>query len=287
MPPPLPLSTPGNQRPPPAQAYPKLSGAAFAFLDALSGEQLFRVDGLEEGTVLLILRACAECLRHFDQPTSVQACSILENMATFVHQRRHKQYTGAADGSLPLMVGIFDRHPDVVPFLLGRLLEIVLMEDLPNCWSYSRPLLPLILLLGAEHFEALVQRMCSALVPEAGEPMYKVGGGGLHACMHAGGGRELCVDACQCSLTTPPLSRRLSLTAPDEPDGGGGGHPRLPQQGQVHPAPAEHEARDQQRPTRHTPPILLDGGGTVGGGAANSAPRPALRISEVADANIQ
>jgi hypothetical protein len=159
-------------------AYSKLSSAVFAFLDALSSEQLFRLDGLEEGTVLLILRSCAECLRHFDRPASVQACSILENMASFVYQRRRKPSTGAgagvADGSLPITVEVFDRHPDLVPFLLGRLLEIVLTEDLPNCWSYSRPILPLILLMGSERFEELVQRLVSVLAPEVRDPVYKV-----------------------------------------------------------------------------------------------------------------
>ncbi|KAJ2804191.1 hypothetical protein H4R20_002606 [Coemansia guatemalensis] len=124
-------------------AYPKLGRATMTMLEALLGRPNVDLVNLSESAYAQIMRLCVEAFDHAETAVSSAACSVVDSLLSAAIEDSDRP------AALPALVR---GRPDVSRFLLSTILNIVLFEDRPNDWSFSRPLFCLIAL---EHDFAL------------------------------------------------------------------------------------------------------------------------------------
>ncbi|TPX44123.1 hypothetical protein SeLEV6574_g04696 [Synchytrium endobioticum] len=138
--------------------YHKLALAVFAFLDVFSAEQLQSLTDIPTTVFAYVLRA-------YHIASYVLKQSLMANSAT---PNKPQQNNPAGQ----FLVRRAQETPEIFPFLLVRLLEVVLFEDSPNQWSLSRPLLPLIL-LQKDYFDYYTSQLVSSQLSERREILSK------------------------------------------------------------------------------------------------------------------
>ncbi|KAJ2375652.1 hypothetical protein IW150_002428 [Coemansia sp. RSA 2607] len=123
-------------------AYPKLGKATASMLEALLAKTNIDLVALDEQAYEHVMRVCVEAFDHAETAVSSAACSVIDGVLTAALE-------GTADSSKhPVVVKLMRQRPDIVEYLLRTMLNIVLFEDRPNDWSFSRPLFCLIVLNG-------------------------------------------------------------------------------------------------------------------------------------------
>ncbi|KAJ1642973.1 hypothetical protein LPJ64_005217 [Coemansia asiatica] len=134
-------------------AYPKLGKATMSMLEALLAKNNIDLVGLDEMAYEQIMRLCVEAFDHAETTVSSHACSVIDNVLTSAIE-------GTDSGKHANAVRLVRDRPDIVKYLLRTLLNIVLFEDRPNDWSFSRPLFCLVVLDGdfaLQHTSQIVQ----------------------------------------------------------------------------------------------------------------------------------
>ncbi|KAJ2126230.1 hypothetical protein GGH17_005050 [Coemansia sp. RSA 788] len=85
------------------------------------------------------MRLCVEAFDHAETAVSSAACSVIDGLLTAAIE--------CADaGRSQKLVELVQARPDITQHLLKTMLNIVLFEDRPNDWSFSRPLFCLMVL---------------------------------------------------------------------------------------------------------------------------------------------
>ncbi|KAJ1731660.1 hypothetical protein LPJ61_002425 [Coemansia biformis] len=134
-------------------AYPKLGKAAMAMLDVLLAKSNISLVPLGEPAYEQIMRLCVEAFDHAETPVSSNACSVIDGVLTAAIE-------GAEAGRADELVALVRGRSDVTQYLLRTILNIVLFEDRPNDWSFSRPLFCLMVLdreFALQHTGQVVQ----------------------------------------------------------------------------------------------------------------------------------
>ncbi|KAJ2225022.1 hypothetical protein IWW45_007967 [Coemansia sp. RSA 485] len=134
-------------------AYPKLGKATMSMLEALLAKNNVDLLGMDEMAYEQIMRLCVEAFDHAETTVSSHACSVIDSVLTSAIE-------GTDSGKHANLVRLVRDRPDIVKYLLRTTLNIVLFEDRPNDWSFSRPLFCLIVLDGdsaLQHTSQIVQ----------------------------------------------------------------------------------------------------------------------------------
>jgi len=133
-------------------AYRKLARAYFAFLEVLCNSHTRTVAAVSPAVFLRLMSSIEAGLTSLDVAISSQCAAAVDNLVTF-YLDAARQSDGVVDPSeteTPVeasqLGAQFREAPAVLPQILKTLLEAVLFEDVPNQWSLSRPILPLVLL---------------------------------------------------------------------------------------------------------------------------------------------
>jgi len=105
---------------------------------------MMNTDNFDTEAFLYIIKSCAEGVKQFNSSISTEACAVINQICTTVFKETEK---GVNNNTKPhILVQFLNEYPQTLPYLLHILLDVVIFEDCPNNWSYSRPLLGLILL---------------------------------------------------------------------------------------------------------------------------------------------
>ncbi|KAJ3297575.1 hypothetical protein HK104_000373 [Borealophlyctis nickersoniae] len=146
--------------------HPKLAKAFFGVLECFSSEQMLLMKDLNAEVFSYIMHACAEGVKAHDT-VSTPTCATVENIATFILkqtmlniQPQHELVLRAKE-----QLGLFT-------LLLSRFLEAAYLDDVPNLWSLTRPLLPLVL-LNKEFYHAYIHSLIHAQLPLRQEAVAK------------------------------------------------------------------------------------------------------------------
>ncbi|KAJ2549432.1 hypothetical protein EV175_004453, partial [Coemansia sp. RSA 1933] len=134
-------------------AYPKLGKATMAMLDVLVAKTNVDLVPLDGAAYEHMMRLCVEAFDHAETAVSSSACSVIDNILTAALE-------SMSAGKQARVVELVQQRKDVVAYLLKTMLNIVLFEDRPNDWSFSRPLFCLIVLdrdLALQHTSHVVQ----------------------------------------------------------------------------------------------------------------------------------
>ncbi|KAJ2746051.1 hypothetical protein GGI20_001678 [Coemansia sp. BCRC 34301] len=125
-----------NQFPvPDVIAYPKLGKATTALLEVLLARPNIDLVPLDDAAYEQVMRVCVEAFDHAETAVSSSACGVIDGVLTAAIE---------SDGSD--VSKLVRARSDITTYLLRTMLNIVLFEDRPNDWSFSRPLFCLILL---------------------------------------------------------------------------------------------------------------------------------------------
>ncbi|KAJ2626283.1 hypothetical protein GGF44_005091, partial [Coemansia sp. RSA 1694] len=116
-------------------AYPKLGKATTALLEVLLARPNIDLVPLDDAAYEHIMRVCVEAFDHAETAVSSSACGVIDGVLTAAIE---------SDGSD--VAKLVRARSDITTYLLRAMLNIVLFEDRPNDWSFSRPLFCLILL---------------------------------------------------------------------------------------------------------------------------------------------
>ncbi|KAJ1867918.1 hypothetical protein LPJ78_000617 [Coemansia sp. RSA 989] len=134
-------------------AYPKLGKAATSMLEVLLAKNNIELVQLNEPSYEQIMRLCVEAFDHAETAVSSGACSVIDGLLTAAIE-------GADTGHSSKLVELVRSRPDITQHLLKTMLNIVLFEDRPNDWSFSRPLFCLMVLhqeLALQYTSQIVQ----------------------------------------------------------------------------------------------------------------------------------
>ncbi|KAJ2784420.1 hypothetical protein H4R18_001130 [Coemansia javaensis] len=134
-------------------AYPKLGKAAMAVLEVLLAKGTIDLVPLAEPTYEQIMRLCVEAFDHAETTVSSSACTVIDSVLSAAIE-------GAETGRVADLAALVHRRTDIVQYLLRTILNIVLFEDRPNDWSFSRPLFCLMVLdreFALQHTAQIVQ----------------------------------------------------------------------------------------------------------------------------------
>jgi len=133
-------------------AYRKVGKAFFSLLEVLCHNHTRAVAGQDPATFQFLLASIEAGLKSLDVGVSSQCASAADNLVSFYLNsiKRNLDLVDADDLEPPAeaqqLGAHFRENPGALPALLRTLLDLVLFEDIPNQWSLSRPILPLILL---------------------------------------------------------------------------------------------------------------------------------------------
>ncbi|KAJ1760877.1 hypothetical protein LPJ77_002467 [Coemansia sp. RSA 2523] len=120
-------------------AYPKLGKATMSMLEVLLAKNNIDLVQLTESAHEQTMRLCVEAFDHAETAVSSAACSVIDGLLTAAIE--------CADaGRSQKLVELVQARPDITQHLLKTMLNIVLFEDRPNDWSFSRPLFCLMVL---------------------------------------------------------------------------------------------------------------------------------------------
>ncbi|KAJ1944041.1 hypothetical protein GGF37_002377, partial [Kickxella alabastrina] len=122
-------------------AYPKLGKATMTMLEVLLAKTNIELVGLDEGAYEQIMRLCVEAFDHAETAVSSAACSVIDGVLTAAIE-------GTDSGKFQDLAKLVRKRSDIIKYLLRTMLNVVLFEDRPNDWSFSRPLFCLIVLDG-------------------------------------------------------------------------------------------------------------------------------------------
>ncbi|KAJ2849181.1 hypothetical protein GGI22_005582, partial [Coemansia erecta] len=134
-------------------AYPKLGKATMALLDVLVAKSNVDLVPLDGAVYEHMMRLCVEAFDHAETSVSSSACSVIDSILTAALE-------DMSASKQSRVVELVQQRKDVVVYLLKTMLNIVLFEDRPNDWSFSRPLFCLIVLdreLALQHTSQVVQ----------------------------------------------------------------------------------------------------------------------------------
>ncbi|KAJ2908431.1 hypothetical protein GGI21_002893, partial [Coemansia aciculifera] len=127
-----------------AIAYPKLGKAATALLEVLLAKPNIDLVPLDDAAFEHVMRLCVEAFDHAETQVSSSACGVIDGVLTAaIEEAAEEEEVGGGGGGVS---GLVRRRSDITTYLLRAMLNIVLFEDRPNDWSFSRPLFCLILL---------------------------------------------------------------------------------------------------------------------------------------------
>jgi len=105
---------------------------------------MMNTDNFNAESFLYIIKSCAEGIKQFNNSISTEACAVINQICTTVFKETEK---GVNPNTKPhILVQFLNQYPQTLSYLLHNMLDVVIFEDCPNNWSYSRPLLGLILL---------------------------------------------------------------------------------------------------------------------------------------------
>ncbi|KAJ1824184.1 hypothetical protein GGH91_000523 [Coemansia sp. RSA 2671] len=117
-------------------AYPKLGRATTALLEVLLARPNIDLVPLDDAAYEHVMRVCVEAFDHAETAVSSSACGVIDAVLTAAIEGEESEIAKLVRA----------RAADVTTYLLRAMLNIVLFEDRPNDWSFSRPLFCLILL---------------------------------------------------------------------------------------------------------------------------------------------
>ncbi|KAJ2813302.1 hypothetical protein H4S07_000787 [Coemansia furcata] len=117
-------------------AYPKLGKATTSLLEVLLSKPNIDLVPLDDAAYEHVMRVCVEAFDHAETAVSSSACGVIDGVLTAAIE-----HEGSDVANL-----VRARSADITTYLLRTMLNIVLFEDRPNDWSFSRPLFCLILL---------------------------------------------------------------------------------------------------------------------------------------------
>ncbi|ORX44194.1 hypothetical protein BCR36DRAFT_130483 [Piromyces finnis] len=145
---------------------PKLSKAHFSLLETFSNDQMMNTDNFNTEAFLYIIKSCAEGIKQFNNSISTEACAVINQICTTVFKETEKGVN--PNNKTHILVQFLNQYPQTIPYLLHNMLDVVIFEDCPNNWSYSRPLLGLIL-LAKEDFISYTNKLIQCQIPERRE----------------------------------------------------------------------------------------------------------------------
>ncbi|KAJ2884253.1 hypothetical protein H4R27_002238 [Coemansia aciculifera] len=117
-------------------AYPKLGKATTALLEVLLAKPNIDLVPLDDAAYEHVMRVCVEAFDHAETAVSSSACGVIDGVLTAAIENEESDIASLVRA----------RSADITTYLLRAMLNIVLFEDRPNDWSFSRPLFCLILL---------------------------------------------------------------------------------------------------------------------------------------------
>jgi len=145
---------------------PKLSKAHFSLLETFSSDQMMNTDNFNSDAFLYIIKSCVEGIKQFNSSVSTEACAVINQICTCVFKENEKSVN--SNNKPHILVQFFNQYPQTLSFLLHSILDVIIFEDCPNNWSYSRPLLGLIL-LAKEEFISYTSKLIQSQIPERRE----------------------------------------------------------------------------------------------------------------------
>jgi exportin-7 len=130
--------------------------AYYSFLEIFSQEQIYTLKDLDVGLISFMIQSIAEGIRcrgiciysptveiypvMLDSSIRSQSCIMLDNIASFVIEKSKRH------GYQHYILNYFKSNPTIFSFFMESIFYVLLFEDHSIQWSFSRPLLCLILL---------------------------------------------------------------------------------------------------------------------------------------------
>eukprot|EP01114_Cavostelium_apophysatum_P014128 TRINITY_DN3584_c0_g1_i2.p1 TRINITY_DN3584_c0_g1~~TRINITY_DN3584_c0_g1_i2.p1 ORF type:complete len:1107 (+),score=249.53 TRINITY_DN3584_c0_g1_i2:122-3442(+) len=150
-------------------SYPKVTKAYFFLFDTLCEKHTTVLVKLDDTLFLQLLHSIKEGLNSPEVGIVSQCCSIVDRIVSYRERERDKEREREREGERAAdraaAVGILNSHlaahADLVNAIFTMLLQNSLDFKTQNLWSYSRPLLALIL-LNQEHFNTLKNQLIAA-----------------------------------------------------------------------------------------------------------------------------
>lgn len=147
--------------------YPKSVNEVYLILDLLSEDHLDWLISSDTKTFEVIFPVLANGLTSFNNIVQTKSCSSIDNFATFLFKHVEKQkildilknnqqdFPGLPEFKHNNLTNFLHANSQILTQLLDTCFHHLIFEECKNMWSFSRPLLPLIL-LNPDHF-AIVQ----------------------------------------------------------------------------------------------------------------------------------
>ena len=131
-------------------AYRKVSKAYCGFVEIILQNHTRVVAMQGDATFRFILESLDAGIKSLDVTISSHCASAIDNLVSHYLVSLQTDAVDINDSATPPEIVEIKRllaeNPQALPAILGTLLEYVLLEDVTNQWSLSRPLLPLIIL---------------------------------------------------------------------------------------------------------------------------------------------
>jgi len=147
-------------------SFPKLTQSSILLFQVFSSDQIQALSDIDSQVFLYMMQLCAEGLKSSDSQVSSQIAISIDYIFTFVVKQKMLSNT---DHYLVIRTG---ENPNVVTFIMSRLLELVLFEDHPSQWTFTRALLPLVL-ANKEFFDFYTTTLVKGQLPERREVLQK------------------------------------------------------------------------------------------------------------------
>ncbi|PNT70346.1 exportin-7 isoform X3 [Brachypodium distachyon] len=130
-----------------ALTFKKLSKAYYGYMEVLFNNNITirSVLNLDTSTFVHIVNSLESGLKGFDTGISTQCASAIDSLAAFYFNNITSGDNPPSQAALNLARHIGEL-PNLFPQILKTLFEIIILEDVGNQWSLSRPILSLILI---------------------------------------------------------------------------------------------------------------------------------------------
>jgi exportin-7 len=124
-------------------AYPKLANSFFLFMESFTKEYLcLLLPELDDMILSYIFASIGRALSSVEKAVSSSACNVLDDLLTI-------SFKNAMEKKPHFINSFLESHPKITPYFLRLMFYAIVYEDSSSQlgqWSYSRPLLVLILL---------------------------------------------------------------------------------------------------------------------------------------------
>ncbi|KAL3895977.1 MAG: hypothetical protein SGCHY_004365 [Lobulomycetales sp.] len=158
--------------------YPKLTQSSIMLFQVFSSEQMLAMKDMDSQVFQYMMRLCSEGLSSSESGICSQVAISIDYCFSFIVKQkllanaadssgRPSRWRSTRDKQRPgeFLLARMSENPSIVTFIMNKLLDLVLFEDHPSQWTFTRALLPLVL-ANKEFYDYYVDVLVSAQLPD-------------------------------------------------------------------------------------------------------------------------